>query len=140
MSIPVPVDVIMERRLAAVAESNAEQAFELETLSSLAAKKNAPLAPFALDPNLFRSDGNVHSLALPSGRPGGKGSSTVLEGEYLYCRIPSDKISGEQLYHFLRIQFGIEIESPYPSMKVDLKGNHYCFLRGKTHKDQKLLK
>ena len=109
-------DILRARRIA----------FELDTLSPPVSNTSAPkgintasqMTPPSLDRNLFRSDGNVHSLAPPRGRPGGQGSNTILKGESLYCHLPSDKISGEQLYRFLRIQFGVEIESPFPTIKV----------------------
>ena len=137
MSKDSDISVLRAKRLRAL-ESNAELAWihlELDTFSSYssAPKNNAPPS---LDQNLFRSDGNIHSLAPPRGRPGGKGSSTVLEGEDLYCRLPSEKISGDQLYQFLRIQFGVEIEPP--KIKVNNAGNSFCFIKC-TEKDRETL-
>ena len=138
-------------RLAALEETRTNHAIEsAETAEEVSAQLDTLCPPannfkginVSTGPNLgpmFKSSGNIHSLAQgsPSGIPGA-GSKVIVTHYDLYCRIPSPEISGEQLYEFIRIQFGVEVDKNIKP-KVNQYGNSYCFLRCKNEDDLEYL-
>ena len=144
---------LCKKRRAAVEETRTNNAIEkAETAEEVSAQLDTLCPPASgfkfkainvtTGPNLgpmFKSSGNIHSLALgsPSGIPGA-GSKVIVTHYDLYCRIPSPEISGEQLFHFIRVQFGVEVDKNIKP-KLNESGNSYCFLRCKSEKDLEYL-